>query len=469
MAPKRLLEQPPWLQGVGLFLLTILTRIPFIPPNLGIDDDCYRIVMAARYRQEWGEYSVSRYPGYPVLEGILSKIPDQHPATLVWAIVVLSGLCGVLFFATWRRLFGARAGVATLAFVMAPVFFSESVQFMDHIPALFLVLCSLYGVSRALTSAASRSFAAWTALSGVCFGLAMATRLSVAPFLLPLFLLVWIRPSVGDVQPPLIPRWWLMPLAFAAISLAVAGAFYWKPISYFGTVVLLPFNLDHDEPIRQIFRATVRVWGFAGTLGLLVCLAKGLPKTSGVGIAALAGLAVGYLQYLRFPFDYGYLLPALPFVLVWAGQALKGRSFLVLCAAIAIGPLLSVSKELRIEGTAFSDEAVVHQRDREANQALGVLNRARQEGLPVRMILADLAPEAEYKDRAKVPLTIEHKGRRASREALIKYNMREPEFKEFLQQGTTLWVLDYNVEVANRVSGFDLVKAGAKPIPTSTR
>lgn len=52
----------------------------------------------------------------------------------------------------------------------------------------------------------------------------------------------------------------------------------------------------------------------------------------------LAGAILYVIAFIRLPLEAGYLIPAVPFVLIWLGLRLPHRGFVALCVALLVSP-----------------------------------------------------------------------------------------------------------------------------------
>lgn len=347
--------------------------------------------------------------------------------------------CVLLFHAVWRDRIGQGAMTGSVAFALTPVFFSESVQFMDYMPATLLLLWSLHEIGKDRPSR-----------SGFAMGLSIASRLSYSPFMIPL-----VASAKRGVDRRAV-------LSLVGLAGLVALISYGFPVSQFGMRLLEPVSLGGDEFARVMFRGTVRVWGAIGSLFLLGFLAVYGRKTSGWAWCGPIALVVGYLQYMRFPYDYGYLLPCLPFVLLWAGVTLPRRMFLALCAGLAIGPFLSVSKDKQLEGTAFSDLAVARERAAVSEtvrlQLLAQPNAA--------AIVADLAPQVEFELGVKRPFNVIAKSKSEGGSRQVWSSISREELHALQTSGRRFFTTEYSLQTVNRVCGFDVRSQGVAVLPT---
>lgn len=329
-----------------LAVLVFLSRLPFLGPGAGNDNDAWFLVNAAREQAATGRYTTSRFPGYPVQEWLCSWVARAGGGPEAMNVVsALAGAGAVFLFARVLRRLGVRdVAVTALAFAFAPAMSVASVSAMDYTLALALAL-----------AACDARLAGRDAGAGLWMGLAIGTRLtSVA-----LFPTLWLLPCGSAPAPRLRPAAWLTALALVVAALCYLPAqqrYGWgflrfvdplhtgfTPLDFvtgFLQLHRLPF-----PPALVIGQATVLLWGLAGAIVLAIALALALVRRGGeraagtwpraVTLAALAAIVAELLLYVRLPHDEGYLLPAMPFVLLLSARVAPRAWHRAACIAIA--------------------------------------------------------------------------------------------------------------------------------------
>ena len=344
-----------------LALLIAASRAPFLAAGYGTDTDAWKLAWAAREIGTTGHYAPSRLPGFPVQEYASALLWRRGPLALNGLSALASVIAALLFLRLWRRLGGRDAALATLAFAFVPAVFVGSVSAMDYLWAEAFVL-----------GAANLALDGRAAASGLLLGMATGCRITSAALGLPIALLL-----AGGFR-----RLRLAPLArLAGVAAAVAGLWYLPAFRRFG-----PGFLSYYEPQgnqKSVFeflggmvklgpapfppaliagQATVGVFGVLGTLGLAIAALAALLAAFGIGRGRgaagtepaehsillppgsrpglVAGVLVTLALYLRLPHDEGYLIPAVPFVLLLVG-AWTPRAVLRPClAALILSPLV---------------------------------------------------------------------------------------------------------------------------------
>ncbi|MBK6642235.1 MAG: hypothetical protein IPG39_13920 [Bacteroidetes bacterium] len=80
-----------------LVAIIFLSRIPFIFSGYGSEEDAWGLILIARNIAATGVYEVSRLPGHPVQELLLTLI-WQWPAWLLNLLTVLFSTAGIAAF-----------------------------------------------------------------------------------------------------------------------------------------------------------------------------------------------------------------------------------------------------------------------------------------------------------------------------------------------------------------------------------
>jgi len=291
-------------------LAVLLTRLPWIGAGYGSDPDAYRVVIAARQIVRTGQYQASRLPGYPVYE-YLTALTAWSPPWVSNALTALASVAAFVFFALIARAFGVRRyPLLALAFAMTPVTYISSSCTIDYMPALAAQLAATYAVLRGRPL-----------LAGMLLGIAVGCRITAGALALPLCLWMLLN---GE-------RWRALRqcLAFGITLLAVCVLCFMPVWRRYGTDFFAFYDNGWYPPLDVVFsRALPLVWGVLGVAALaaLLCAlpfyyryarrALALARTRHALWMALAAIVLYLIAYLRLPDEAGYLVPAVPFVLL---------------------------------------------------------------------------------------------------------------------------------------------------------
>src|SRR5262249_24894692 len=299
-----------------LFLIVLLTRLPFLGPGFGSDATAWRIAGAAREIARTGHYEASRFPGAPVVEIADSALLRLGPWALPGAVALWGAIGVVAFYVALCRLGMRGCFWAALALAFTPVFWINTTDAMDYASALGLALLAL--------AFAVRGHAA---LAGAALGLAVGCRIATAVLVVPIGLLYAGRGH---------GRFVLAFMLFGALALAPSFLTY-------GTRFLSGYEFGRVPWIYVIKGATRDVWGVIGTLAIAVAIviawwrARAVPRRERWAVAS-AVVLTGAI-YLRLPHEGAYLMPAVPFVLLALTRALGRSGAIALAIALALSSL----------------------------------------------------------------------------------------------------------------------------------
>ena len=288
----------------------LATRLPWIGSGYGSDPDGYRVVIVARQIARSGVYEASRLPGFPAYEYLTALSAWSAPwvSNLVTALFSVASF--VLFAVISRELGVRRYVLIALAFAMTPVVYLSSCCTMDYIPALAGQLAATYAVLRRRP-----------VLAGVLLGLGVGCRITAGALALPLCL--WILLSTARAAGL------RQCLAFGGTLLLTAALCFIPVWRHYGADSFAFYDNGWYPPLDVVFtRALPLVWGTLGLPALLgvLCTAPLYHRFTRAALAdartrpalvlALVAVALYLIAFLRLPDEAGYLLPAVPFVLL---------------------------------------------------------------------------------------------------------------------------------------------------------
>lgn len=336
--------------------IALLSRLPFLDAGYGNDWDSWAMASTAREIATTGTYTASRLPGYPVPEFIYSFVWDRAPL-LSNVMTALIGAIGIGFFSlSLHKLHSKDILTASFALMCIPVIYISSTVTLDYIWAATFFLASMYFAQRSnpLTS-------------GVLLGLAIGSRITSALLVIPLALIAFDCSDQSNRRSVLIkfclPAIFLGMLSYLPVVLTYGGGF-------------LTVSSSGYPPLLGVLRVfTFEVWGGLGIIALGIAIIGFLDQrfrlngeTSILTISKMQALAwnVAILLYLviffYLPHEAGYLIPALPFVLMLLARYLKRNWFVAFCGILMFSPFfLSVSSNNLIDITgiqSFSKYAI---------------------------------------------------------------------------------------------------------------
>jgi hypothetical protein len=290
------------------------------PVSWGSDGDAY-LVGDSALRIQAGTYIPSRLPGNPLHEFLVALVADPRwgtPAKLVSALAAILALATLALLVRRRtRASPAAALLATALFGLWPVWVRATFEVMDYTLGLALFLLSAWFLSRLEDPDGGWHQALG---SGVCAGLAVATRLSWVLFVAAA--LAWL--ALEALRRPQERRQWLLRAGAFLAGLVAALPFFVPLLARYGLGFLTYYG-GTNWSVADYIWANVRMGlDFLGmaTQGLLVALLLFVLSRRGslrewtrgpVWRRALlysGGLLVVLL--LNKPFEAAYLLPLLP-------------------------------------------------------------------------------------------------------------------------------------------------------------
>jgi hypothetical protein len=334
-------------------LAVLATRLPWIGSGYGSDPDGYRVVMVARQIARSGVYEASRLPGFPVYE-YLTALSAWSAPWVSNAVTALFSVAAFVLFAMIARELGVRRYLLlALAFAMTPVVYLSSCCTMDYIPALAGQLAATYAVLRRRP-----------VLAGVLLGLSVGCRITAGALVLPLCL--WILLSTA--RPAAIRQC----LTFG-ITLLLTAALCFLPVwQRYGADFFAFYDNGGYPPLDVVFtRALPLVWGALGLLALfgLACAAPlyyrftrsalADARTRHALLLALVAAALYLIAFLRLPDEAGYLLPAVPFVLLAIALLAPPAAVIALASALLLSSWIGWQHmQPTLEGAIVEDHLV---------------------------------------------------------------------------------------------------------------
>lgn len=328
---KVIVSHPVWV----LVLVTLLTRIPFLFNGYGIEEDSYGLVLTAQNIAQTGDYEMSRAPGHPVQELVLSLIPNA-PDFVMNGLSMLFGLASsVLFYCILRFLGYARPLLPTLAFTLIPALYVASTYTIDYVWALAFILLSFWFL---LTRK--------NLLCGLALALAVGCRVTSVLLAIPIVIFLFVNESAKVA----LRRLFSIGLpAMALVALLFLPAYLTYGIDFFFT-----YPLPYPPIPKVLYKGTLGVWGVWGCLALLgaVLLFFFSPKKDrrvenpdlpkGIVLISWLMILLHTLLFIRLPEKSAFFIPALPFVILLIHHYLsQHKLYNALCALFIVSPFFS--------------------------------------------------------------------------------------------------------------------------------
>ena len=317
------------------FLLVLCSRIPFLFYGFGLDPNAWAVALAALHFHESGVYEASRFPGFPVHE-MLSSLTVSHGYFLTNMLVAVISTTGILFFVLTLRALRFRyplLGGAVLAAV--PIMYLSSVITYDYSIALTFVLAALYFTVKG-----------WSVPAGIFLGLAVGCRITSGAMLLPLAIIITHNDGMRANANRILRM---------TISTVVIGVFAFLPvISQYGFSFFTYEKVPYPDIGTLLFKLFFESWGVLGVLalfsGLFVMMLPAMNRgkkflfprsvNEKYVVAWLIAIDLYIIAFLKLPTEAGYLLPAVPFIILLFGKYLYSEAFVIFAMLILMSPFL---------------------------------------------------------------------------------------------------------------------------------
>jgi len=340
-----------FLVGTAVFL----SRLPFLLPGYGMDPDAWRVAHTARLIRSTGAYTFSREPGYPVHELACALLVNGGPLFLNGATALASAVAAACLGLSLKRLNVPGYVLAAFALAFTPVVFIESTTTMDYLWAVAFLLASLTCVlgGRAV-------------VAGLLLGFAVGCRPSSAVMVLPLGYLM----ARGFERAPRLRS----ALAFCAVAGATGFLCYVVVFAHerwsWDFAAFIEFHREYVKGIRRpptgeiLRRATLSVWGALGCAALVLAGVLALIPAGRwqrlrrpVALASAFAMLMMFALFAKLPWVPAYLIPAVPFAILWCSQVLERPAFAAVCSLLALSGWVDLDVGGIRKGQVFQDHA----------------------------------------------------------------------------------------------------------------
>ena len=452
--------------------MIIATRFPLLDAGYGVDPDGWRIASAAERIATTHKYSASRLPGYPLHELICSIIPFHTPFALNLGSAIASAFAAGFLFLILIEFGRLRALLASLAFAFTPAVFIASVTTIDYIWAVAFVLASLLALLKQKLY--------W---SGALLGLAIGFRITSALFLLPLALAGLQREQSRNV---------LMKLFGSAMLVGMAA--YIPVWNRYGVGFLTFSQYEYPTVSVLIKRLTLDVWGITGLVGVSLLMFRLLVSASvrtgffrhrTLATVSLTAIMVQFAMFLTLPAEAGYLVPAVPFVVILGCNALLKGEFALFATLVAASSLTlgidAADRPWSPRPSAVASSSQIGGREIFVDVLKGPVVLDHERRIGQRKFADEIIAFARSQDRASVlvvgswqPMVgwISNLGMRYEEDTGYTIHvgktsvvglLRKSEVDSIRQQGEPIFFIPGQERYNRSVHGLDLQEAGAKP------
>ncbi len=341
---------------IGIFLIILISRIPFLSAGYGIEEDSWGIALAAFHTKLTGIYEPSRLPGHPVQELIYSILWGTGP-------IVFNGLCalfssiGAVFFALiLKHLDFKHFFIAALTLAFVPVYYISSTYTIDFIWTQTFVFISWYYLLKHKYI-----------VCGLFLGLAIGCRITSGAMLLPFILIAWQNNRTTEN---------IITLLKISIPMVIITIIAFFPVIHqFGISFFMYYDQFPYPPFSKVlYKMILGVFGFIGTVAitiviLIIVFKKGKQNfgqtfekklDTKIIIASVITIILYSISYFRLPQKSGYMIPVIPFVILLLGYYLNSNHFKWLCIAFILSPFMfSINLTDKLRGATCSKYAIL--------------------------------------------------------------------------------------------------------------
>lgn len=303
-------------KGLTLFTIALVCRLPFLWAGYGKEFDAWSNALNARIISETGVYEVSRLPGHPLQEMLLSLLYPINHSYFVYNFLsaLISALAVWAFYEILKLHRIPKAWYWALSFNFIPVFFIAGTYTIDYNFALAFILL-------AYRSLLLKQYV----LAGLLIGLATGFRISSLGFALPFALMLgW--------------RNWRPILRMGIVALLISALAYSLPFSEYGLAFL-----DFHKPPFPGWASVLYKLGL-GILGLplLIYFFISVPdffrrkaqhfspdhlQAINLPSFLILVIAMQLAVFMRLPFKAEFFIPAVPFILLfWATYTQESKA-----------------------------------------------------------------------------------------------------------------------------------------------
>jgi hypothetical protein len=332
---------------LGLLITGFLLYVPFVFFGHGANVDSIQVAANGRRLMATGEYTPSRYPGFPAHELPSALLDHLGGASLSNAGTVGMALLGLYaFIRLQRQLDVPHRALLPLLLLTNPVFWTTATYTIDYVWAVALLLVGF-------TLIRDRRFF----LGAVAFGLAAAARATSVGFAGAVLAYEWARDPTAR-----------RPLLATALIVSVIGVLAYAPTFWrYGILHLYFGDWNTVDYLVNFVYGNLLFFGPQTVAVALIAAATGgarvgdLPRDWRLLIWMCLVLVVAYESlYLVAPLQVAYLLPLLPAVVLLAGIVWRMRPAILAACLIAgaSSALLSINV-LYVTGSVHQVESAL--------------------------------------------------------------------------------------------------------------
>jgi len=337
-------DKPLWI----LTFIVFFSRLPCLFLGYGSEEDAWGLILIAKNIAETGVYEVSRMPGHPLQELLLSLI-WHWPSWIINLITAIVSTIGVFFFMKivreWSPFNYLFAGII-LAFT--PIFYINSVNVMDYTWALTFSVVSLYFLIRGNILAASTFLA-----------IACGFRITSGGVLIPMILYMYYSQfSLKDI------------LRLTLLTPLMAAICYLPPYLTYGLEFFMTYTyFPYPSFFKNIYKATFGAWGIIGVIAVSFGIFQSLknlvvmsPETrtalKPILILCFSSIILFTISFIGVPQKSAFVIPLVPFLIIFFMITLHRRQIVfVTLMMLFSGFLLGINLDNPIRGSKVTSLA----------------------------------------------------------------------------------------------------------------
>lgn len=306
-------------------------QIPFIKAGFG-EPDAWRNGLVALIIARDRVYGPVRFPGNPVIDLSFGFLAIWVPLETLWIytnlLTLLISLVGMYVYykiANFHKIPQPFIPVLLLYFI--PVIFRNTASSMDYVWAMTFLLIAYWFLLNIKPFFASLFFA-----------LAIGSRLTSAIFLFPfLFYMVWnleVFPKKERIRSTV----------FLLISVSIPALFYLYLLISSNLFESLALHLGGPRDFfKSGYYVLQEVFGLLGTLfliGMIVWRWGKYPPWNWESSFSIMVVFIYLLYFLYRPDKTAYIIPALPFLVLWISRWPKKIALYILAGLVILNNLL---------------------------------------------------------------------------------------------------------------------------------
>ncbi len=302
---------------IKLFLFTVfyfLIHIPFIFNGYGVEEDSWGLVVNVFDMKNSGGYVASRLPGHPVHEYLLYYF--FPPSPIVYNLISCISACIAVIFCAlfFKNINVTKPLLAAIALAFCPVFFISGTYTIDYTLSFALLITSWYFITEKKIILAS-----------IFLALSIGSRITNCAILLPMLLFIGIsKENKKDL------------LKLIAFSILFSILIYIPVFKKYG-IYFFDYSDQFPYPNlpKLIYKSTIGVLGLTALVAFLIASIQ-FRNYKKAPLYVWCSILLCVLAYLRLPQKSAYLIPMIPFIIIYAGKVFSDKAFVYFCFSMIV-------------------------------------------------------------------------------------------------------------------------------------